>query len=354
MARNVNSSSKKAGLPPGSLVHVGALKSDETITSLIDYNAETFTEKECETIEECFECKSTSNVSWINIDGLHDTNIIEKLGKHFQMHPLLIEDILNTTRRPKVEEFDNCVLVTIKMLGISEDGKSIISEQVSFVLGDKWLVSFQEVPGDIFDNLRQRIRESKGLIRQHGVDYLLYRLVDTVVDNYFIVAEHFNEVTEALEERVLKSPDQESSQSIQEVKKALRSFRKAVSPLREAIISLQKEHSDFIHAATIRYLRDVYEHVIHVNESIEAQREILASVLDLYHSGISNKMNQVIQVLTIISTIFIPLTFIAGIYGMNFDDMPELHWEHGYLAVWIVMIVLIVLMVIYFRRKKWL
>jgi len=240
------------------------------------------------------------------------------------------------------------------MLSISKDGKSVVSEQISFVLGKAWVISFQEQEGKVFNPLLQRLREIKGNIRKKGADYLFYRLIDTVVDNYFFVTEHISEVTENLEEQMLRKPDNKSLHEIQHLKKQLINLRKAVIPLREAVSTLEKDRSFLIEENTTPYFRDVYEHIIHVNESIDILLDTLASIMYLYQSGISNRMNQVMKVLTIIATIFIPLAFLAGIYGMNFDNMPELHWKYGYLGVWGIMIIVFLIMVIYFKRKRWL
>ncbi len=305
-------------------------------------------------IDECFKAKQNDTVSWINIDGLHDTETIASIGNHFDLHPLLLEDILNTGHRPKVEEFDNCLFLTLKMLGINNDGNSVISEQISFVLGKGWVLSFQEQEGDIFDMLRHRMRENIGNLRKKGADYLLYRLIDTVVDHYFIVTDHIGETIEEVEGKVLHTPDKDSLHEIQHLKKQLSNLRKSVLPLREVITFLEKDSTDLIEDSTIRYLRDVYEHIIQINDSVESQRDALASIMDLYLSGVSNQTNQVMQVLTIIATIFIPLTFIVGIYGMNFDFMPELHWKYSYFGIWGIMVAVCVMLIIFFKRKRWL
>jgi magnesium transporter len=346
--------SKKIGLPPGTLVHIGKHKTAKVKVSIIDYDENNFTETVCKNIDECINAKKTGTVSWINIDGLHDTETIASIGKQFDLHPLLLEDILNTGHRPKVEEFDNCLFLTLKMLGLSNDGNSITFEQISFVLGKGWIISFQEQEGDIFDILRHRIRENMGTLRKVGADYLLYRLIDTVVDHYFIVTDHIGEVIEELEEKVLHTPDKDSLQEIQQIKKQLSNIRKAVIPLREVVTFLEKDSTALIEDKTIRYLRDVYEHTIQINDSAESQRDALASLMDLYLSGISNRTNQVMKVLTIIATIFIPLTFIVGIYGMNFDFMPELHWKYGYFGIWGIMVAVCVMLVMFFKRKRWL
>jgi magnesium transporter len=346
--------SKKAGLPPGTLIHIGKRMTDDIRISVIDYDQENFSEIICVKPEDSFSFKDSHTVSWINIDGLHDIPAITKIGDHFNLHPLLLEDIVNTSQRPKAEEFEDLLFLTLKMHGISKDRKSIVSEQLSFILGDNWLLSFQEKQGDIFDDFRKRLREGTGNTRKRGADYLLYRLLDTVVDNYFFVTEYFSETIDDLEEKVLGEPDQATLQEIQRLKRELIVFKRSVLPLREAVSNLQKESLKQIKKGTTPFMRDVYEHIIHVNDSIESQRDVLSSLIDLYHSGVSNRTNQVMQVLTIIATIFIPLTFIAGIYGMNFENMPELHWKYGYITVWAVMILLIVGMIYYFRRKKWL
>lgn len=344
---------RKAGLPPGSLVHIGKRKIETVRVSLIAYNLNAFSEKVCKNLEESFPAKESDLISWINIDGLHDTETIAAIGNHFQLHPLLLEDILNTIQRPKLEEYDQHLFLSLKMLYTSTEENLISSEQISFVLGKNWVLSFQEKEGDIFEAVRTRLRESKGNIRKKGADYLLYRLIDAIVDNYFFVTEHINEVTEMLEEKVLKTTEKDIMLEIQQAKKQLIYLRKAVNPLREAILSLQKNDIDFIEEGTTRYLRDVYEDIIQIYESIDTQRDILNSVADVYLSGISNRTNQVMKVLTIIATIFIPLTFIVGVYGMNFDHMPELHWKNGYFAIWGIMIAVILVMIVYFKRKKW-
>jgi magnesium transporter len=352
MSENKRTSSK-AGLPPGALVHIGKHSDAKTSIDVIEYDPDHFTEKDLKNTEECFPYKDSNKVAWINVNGLNDVNAIGSIGEHFNLHPLLVEDILNTNHRPKLEEFDDCIFVTLKMLGITKNSDSIISEQVSFVLGNNWILSFQEIKGDIFDTIRERIRESKGNVRFKNVDYLLYRLIDTVVDNYFFVTEHISEQIENLEEKVLKISETQTLTEIQNLKKEIIGLRKVINPLRDSVGALHND-TGLIQQDTKRYFRDVYEHIIHLNESLDSQRDLLASLMDLYLSGVSNKMNKVMQLLTIISTIFIPLTFIAGVYGMNFSYMPELEWKYSYFVVWILMIILFIVMIIYFRRKKWL
>ncbi|NOQ75148.1 MAG: magnesium/cobalt transporter CorA [Crocinitomix sp.] len=345
--------SKKAGLPPGTLVHIGEKRSDHVKISVIDYTPEKINEIVCTSANEIRQFKNEDSISWINIDGVHDLDLIQKIGDDFKLHHLVMEDIVNTDHRPKLEEFDDYIFLSIKMLGISPNKKEVVSEQVSFILGDSWILSFQEQEGDIFDDLRERMRLNKGLLRQKPVDYLLYRLIDTIVDNYFFVTENFSEMSEHLEEEVLTDPSESVLASVQQLKRQILTFKKSIYPLREAVSSIYK-NDNRISAENQRYFIDVYDHIIQLYENVESQREVIASIRDLYLSGMSNKMNQIMKVLTIIATIFIPLTFVAGIYGMNFDKMPELHWENGYAMVWILMGVMLVIMLVFFRRKKWL
>ena len=354
MARFSIKVSKKAGLPPGTLIHVGERRTETVRVSIIRYDAERLIESDCTNPDECSPSEGEYNVNWINVEGLHDIETISAIGSRFGLDSLLLEDVLNTGHRPKLEEFDHHLFITLKMLSFGKDDNTLESEQVSLVLGKNWVISFQEQEGDIFDGLRDRLREGKGNIRQKGVDYLLYRLIDTVVDNYFLITEHISDSCINLEEKVTLASDKESLSDIQYLKKLLINLRKAVGPLREAVSVLEKEDSEFIREGTTRYLRDVHEHIIQVNDSIESLRDTITNIMDIYLSGLSNKTNQVMQMLTIIATIFIPLTFIAGVYGMNFDNMPELHWKYGYIGVWSIMMAVLVIMIIYFRRKRWL
>ena len=344
--------SAKAGLPPGSLVYVGRHKTEKPNVTLIEYTLNTFDEVSCTDIREANTVREKNSVSWINIDGIHDTEIISQLGEQFNLHPLLLEDLLNTHQRPKSEVFDNCIFLTFKMLNIGKKGE-VLSEHVSFILGERFVISLQEVPGDIFDSLRQRLREGIGQMRKKKADYLFYRLLDTVVDHYFLVIDHISEDAEKLERRTFDDPTDDTLREIQQRKKQLTFLRKNIASLREAVITFPTDDNRFIRKETNRYFRDVYEHIIQVYDSIDSYREILSSIMELYLTGVSNRMNKVMQVLTIISTIFIPLTFIAGIYGMNFQNMPELEWKYGYPAVWVIMVIIVIIMIIFFRKKKW-
>jgi magnesium transporter len=354
MAKRLKGISKKAGLPPGVLIHIGNQKETQVKVTVIDYNKTEYHQQVHTKVPELSRFKISDTVTWINVDGIHDIGVVEAVGKHFDLHNLLLEDVLNTQHRPKIEEFEHCVFVALKMLGINETRDTIVSEQVSLVLGENWVISFQEQEGDLFDGLRQRLQDNVGVVRSKGADYLMYRLIDTIVDNYFFVTEYISDTNEELEERVMINVEDELMLQIQRLRKRLIKLRKAVVPLREVVSFLYKDVGILVSDETSPYLRDVYEHVIQVNESIEVQREILSSVMDLYLSNISHRMNQVMQVLTIIATIFIPLTFVAGIYGMNFAYMPELQYKYGYFVIWGIMILIALYLIRYFRKRRWL
>jgi magnesium transporter len=281
-------------------------------------------------------------------------DIIEKVGQHFDIHPLTLEDVVSTGQRPKVEDFENYLFVVLKMLSFDESTGHISSEQISLILGKHYLFSFQEQAGDVFDQVRQRIRQAKGRIRRSGCDYLAYALTDAVVDHYFGVLEKLGEKIEDLEEELLKEPTLKTLQTIHSLKREILYFRKQVWPLREVLSALVKDQSNLIEDMTQVFLRDVYDHTIQVIDTIESLRDVLSGLQDLYLSTISNRMNEVMKVLTMMATIFIPLTFIAGIYGMNFEYMPELKWKWSYPVLWGVLVAIFVSMLIWFKRKRWL
>ena len=345
--------SRKTGLPPGTLVHIGQKKAKAVRITLIDYDEHSFQEKQVTDIKECFALKETPTVTWINIDGIHEVNITEKIGENFELHPLILEDILNTTQRPKFEDYDSHLYIVLRMLMAAGEKQLIQSEQVSIVVGRKFVISFQESIGDVFEPIRDRIRKAKGRIRKMGSDYLAYSLLDAVVDGYFSVLETTGEKIESMEDQLVKNPTEKILRQIHSLKREMIYLRKSVWPLRELISNLQRSESELIAQSTGVFLRDVYDHTIQVIDTVESYRDIVSSMLDLYLSSISNRMNAVMKVLTIIATIFIPLTFVAGIYGMNFKYMPELEWRWSYAVVWLVMIAIAVVMIVYFRKKKW-
>ncbi len=345
---------EKVGLPPGTLVHVGERKTEKVKITIIDYDPKNYQEKEVERIEECFPFRDKPPVTWINIDGLQEVEIIEKIGAHFSIHPLVLEDIVHTGQRPKGEDLEGYLFIVLKMIYHDENEDEILGEQVSLILGQNYVISFQEREGDIFNPVRNRIRNGKGRIRKAGADYLAYSLVDAIVDHYFLILEKFGEKIESLEEELVTNPTPETLQIIHTLKRNLIFLRKSVWPLREVINALERGESPLITKPTGIYLRDVYDHTIQVIDTIETFRDMVSGMLDIYLSSVSNRMNEVMKVLTIIATIFIPLTFIAGIYGMNFKFMPELEWHWGYPTALIVMLIVVGFMVMYFRRKRWL
>ena len=352
--RKTKRHSRKAGLAPGTLVHIGERMLETARITVIDYDENSFQEKQVNDVEECFQFKTTPTVSWINVDGLHDISIIEEIGKHFDIHSLILEDILNTNQRPKFEDTEKYIYVVLKMLRFDEQSRTILSEQVSIVLSSNYVISFQENIGDVFEPIRERIRNAKGRVRKMGSDYLMYTLLDAIVDSYFSILEKLGEKIENMEEELIGDPSEKTLKQIHNLKREMVYLRKSVWPLRELISSMERSESAFIKETTSVYLRDVYDHTIQVIDTVETFRDMVSGMLDIYLSSISNRMNAVMKVLTIIATIFIPLTFVAGIYGMNFKYMPELEWKWGYLSVWIVMVIIGICMLIYFRRKKWL
>ena len=354
MPRFIKRTSKKAGLPPGTLVHIGERKTERVQITLIDYDETQFKQEEIKTVEECFPFKDKPTVTWINIDGLHDVQVIEKIGQHFNLHPLLLEDILNTEQRPKMEDFGDYIFLVVKMLYYNDQAEQVEAEQVSLILGSSWVISFQERPGDVFNAVRERIQKGKGRIRKMGADYLAYSLLDAIVDNYFIIMEKFGDRIEDTETELAASPTRQTLQAIRTIKREMIFLRKSVWPLRELVSSLERGESPLIHESIGVYLRDVYDHTIQVIDTVESFRDMISGMLDIYLSSISNRMNEVMKVLTIFAAIFIPLTFVVGIYGMNFEYIPELKWHWGYFGVLAIMASIAGVMLFYFKRKRWL
>ena len=354
MPKLVKKRSKKIGLPPGTLIHIGDKKTENVEITLINYDEAQYQEREIKKIEECFPFKDKPAVTWININGIHDVEIMGKIGEYVSLHPLLLEDIMNTDQRPKIEDFGDYIFIILKMIYNNEKKNEIEIEQVSLILGLNFVISFQEREGDVFNSIRERIRRGKGKIRKSGADYLAYTLIDAIVDNYFVILEGTGEKIEEMEEKLITNPTPKTLQGIHNLKRDMIFLRKSVWPLREVISGLQRTESSLIKESTGIYLRDVYDHSIQVIDTIETFRDMISGMLDIYLSSISNKMNEVMKLLTIIATIFIPLTFIAGVYGMNFVYMPELQLRWGYFATLFIMAVVSVFMLIYFRKKKWL
>jgi magnesium transporter len=346
-------SAKTAGLPPGTVVYVGKQKTEKNRIRTIFYDETNFEEEENKKIEETYSATKKQGITWINVDGLQKVDVIEKIGKHLNLHPLTLEDIANTEQRPKMEDFEHYIYIVLRMLRYDNQGKEILSEQVSLILGQNLVLSFQETEGDVFDSIRERLRSDKGRIRKLGADYLVYALIDAVVDNYFAVLEKMGDEIEDIEDEVIATPEPSTAQAVHNLKRQSISLRKYVWPLREVISSLERCESGLISKTTSVYLRDVYDHTIQVIDSIETFRDTLSGILDIYLSSVSNRMNEVMKVLTVIATIFIPLTFVAGIYGMNFEFMPELKSALGYPLILSAMATIAVAMLVYFKKKKW-
>lgn len=342
----------RPGLSPGTLAVNGVHTTGPVRITVIDYDEAHFSEKRVENVEDCFPFRDTDTVTWINIDGLGNTEVIERIGKHYHIHPLILEDILNTGQRPKFEDLETYLYVNLTMLQLAGPERNIKGEHVSLIIGHNFLLSFQEDVGDVFDPVRDRIRK-EGRIRKFGPDYLAYALIDDIVDNYFLVIEHLEEQVETLEEELVTNATPSSLHKINNLKKSMIFLRKSIWPLREVISGMERTESSLIKESTLIYLRDVYDHVIQVIDTLETIRDMVSGMIDIYLSGLSYKMNEIMKVLTLIATIFIPLTFVAGVYGMNFRYMPELAWEHGYYMVWGIMIAMVLVMIYYFRKKQW-
>lgn len=359
-----NDNLKPVGLPPGSIVHTGEENKSKSRckVTMMCYDEKEFFEKELENIEDCIPLLIKKNVTWVNIDGVHDTDLIARAGTVFGLHPLVLEDIAHTEQRPKFDDYEDYYYIVLKMLQFDEscaDDDKICSEQVSIILSKNFVVTFQETEGDVFNIIRERIRTAKGRIRKMGNDYLTYCLMDAITDFYFIILEKIGDNIEIIEEEMLEQYSPQTIKKIYEIKRQAIFLRKAVWPLRELIAKLMRAESKIITKTTQIYLRDLYDHTVQIIDNVESERDVISGLLDIYISSLSNRMNEVMKVLTIISTIFIPLTFIAGIYGMNFNpasspfNMPELNWKYGYFFCLFLMAVIAITMLIFFKKKKW-
>ncbi|MES2284744.1 MAG: magnesium/cobalt transporter CorA [Bacteroidota bacterium] len=341
----------KTGAPPGTVVYSGKDTTEKVKITLIEYNETQFIEKNFYNFSECLESVDPNMVKWINVDGIHKVELIEAIGKHYNIHALTLEDIVNTNQRSKFEDYDTYVVSIMKMIYYDDE---IRSEQLTVILMEGMVISFQEIHGgDAFDMIRNRIRQGKGRIRKMGADYLAYALLDAVVDCYFTILEKFGDRIELLEEELMEEPTKETLKQLHFMKREMIFLRKAVWPMRELINNLERSETVLIKPSTDIYLRDLHDHAVRVIDTVETFRDLLSGMMDIYLSSVSNRMNEVMKVLTIITTIFVPVTFIVGVYGMNFDFMPELHSKWGYPLTWLVILITIGSLLIYFRRKKW-
>ena len=350
-----NRATRLSDLPPAPVPQEEERKPERPRITVIDYDEYHYHEAEIKDVSECFIFKEKPTVTWINIDGLRQVDILEKLGACYGIHPLVLEDIL-TDQRPKVEDYENYIFIVLKMVYYDEkkEEDTIDFDQVSLIFGQNFVISFKEKEVDVFDPMRERLRTGKGRIRRLGTDYLAYSMIDAIVDHYFVIMEKLGERFEDIEDAVVANPDPSTLPEIYNLKRDMLFLRKSVWPLREAISKMQRLDSPLISEATKIYLRDVYDHTIQVIENIETFRDMSASLLETYLSSLSNRLNEIMKVLTIISTIFIPLTFITGIYGMNFDYMPELRSSWGYPVVVTMLLVAALVMLVYFKKKRWL
>ena len=354
MHKLIRGHSEKTGLAPGTLVHIGDKRTEDVRITVFSYDDSEYQEREVGSVQECVPLKGERTVTWVNVDGVHQLSTVEEIGQWLDLHPLTLEDVVNLNQRPKIEDYDGYIYIVLNMLRYDDRMNTTMSEQISLVLGPDYLISFQESAGDVFDRIRERIRTAKGRLRKMGSDYLAYTLMDTVTDYYFVVLEKIGERIESLEDTLVKDPTPEALQAIHELRREMIFLRKSVWPLREVIGGLERGESGLVGENIGVYLRDLYDHTIQIIDTTETLRDMLAGMLDIYLSSISNRMNEVMKVLTIIATIFIPLTFMAGIYGMNFKYMPELDWPWGYPMLWLIMLAVATVMLFYFRRRKWL
>ena len=346
-------SKSRIGAPPGSLEYTGEEREEAVTLTLIDFKEDHF--EEIHDVGKTWKERLSSPefISWLDVSGVHDVAIIEEIGKYLNLHPLIMEDIIHPNQRPKFEPFEDQLYVVVRMLHTRDDG-SVQDEQISIVIGKNYILSFQQYPGDVFDPVRERLRAGKGVIRKQGPDYVAYALIDLIVDYYFVLLERIGLEVQELEDDVMDNPSKETIHSIRAAKQTIISYRKDIWPVRELVSAMTRDESGMIKKRTATYLRDVYDHTIQVIDLMETYRDQLSGLTDLYLSSLSQRMNEIMQFLTIIGSIFIPLTFIAGVYGMNFANMPELGWEWGYPAVWIIMILTGIGLFTYFRHKKWL
>jgi magnesium transporter len=351
-ARLIKKRGNKVGAAPGTLVHIGDISTPDTDIYAIHYDQHTIHEQKIVQIGDCRSQGSDNQTSWINVDGLHHPEIIRELGELYGIHPLVQEDILNTDHRPKVEVHDDHLYIVIKMLQFDEQSECLKSEQVSLIVGDNYLLSFQEKTGDVFNGVRERVRSGRK-IRQLGPGYLAYALIDAVVDNYFVLLEKFGDAIEDLEQQLLDNPGKFTLNKIHHFKREMLLLRKVVWPLRELLSSLSRDESVILSRETRVHLRDVYDHSIHIIDNVETLRDLLSGMLDLHMSSSNQRMNEIMKTLTLFATIFMPLTFIAGVYGMNFEHMPELSWSWGYPATWLVMGSIAGGLLIYFKWRRW-
>lgn len=345
---------QKSGLPPGTLIHIGEEHESESKISVTQYNADTLIQQEIVSVSELKRLANAELITWVNVNGLSDIRIVENIGQELNIHPLVLEDILSTHQRPKLEEYDDFLYLVIKGIGINpEKYFDLQYEQISILLLANHVITFKEKADDTFDPIYSHLQNSNGRLRQLGSDYLAYVILDTIVDEYFVVEDNLDGIIDPLEDNILFNSTKEMLQTVQQIRRGLISMKRNISPLRELLATIQRADTPLLQEKTLRYYGDVYDHVLRVTDSLESYRERISAMHDIYLSSINHKMNETMKILTIFASIFIPLTFIAGVYGMNFEYMPELEWRWGYPAVWVIFIVISVSLLVFFKRKKW-
>ena len=353
MPKTFRKRSQKAGLPPGSLIYTGDRVEAQTRITIVNYDDQEVQTREITSWEECPTLQGRPGVTWINVSGISHVGHLERLGECFKLHPLVLEDILNVDQRPKIEDYEDYLYIVIKTISSQPGVDEIVAEQISLILGANYVLSFHEGDGDLFKPIRDRIIAAKGRIRKAGADYLAYALMDLIVDNYFVTLEQFGDQVEFMEDEVVRRPVPATLQTVHHLKNHMIILRRSLWPLREVVARLERRESPLIQEGTAVYFKDVYDHTIIAIDTVETYRDILSGLLDIYLSSVSNRLNEVMKVLTIIATIFMPLTFLAGVYGMNFKYMPELEWHYGYFALLGFMALLAGCMVLYFKKRKW-
>lgn len=355
MSKLFKKRSNKIGVPPGTLLHVGDVPKCQKIKlELVDYNKDRVIEKENATIQECLGCmKGDDSISWVHVGGVHDPDLVATIGKQLGLHPLMMEDILNTGQRAKLDDYREYIYIVTRSLSYNREKDEVDDEQISIILGKTFVFSFTECSENQFKDIKERIKKPQSRFRSSGSDYLMYAIIDTIVDNYFTVLENVDDHLEKLDESLVDRPGKNVLGRIQNMKREMTLLRKWIWPMREVVSQLMRMESPLISQSTRVYFRDVYDHAVYAIETIEGFRDIVASMIDLYLSNISQKLNEIIKVLTIVSTIFVPLTFISSVYGMNFDVMPELHWRYGYPLLMLLMLLVAGGMLAFFRRRSW-
>ena len=351
---------KKPGTAPGTIEHTGEQHVDEVSIRIHDYDEEHVESSTLTAIEDCQPYLDKSTKTWVEVQGLHDVEKLKSIWSYFDLHPLIQEDIVNTSQRPKVEQYENCIYIVMRMLYYSPEEQSVNTEQISIILGENYLLSFQETDKPFFQPILERLNIQKSRMRSREIDYLAYALMDAITDHYFSLLDQLGEQLEQVEDKLLDDPNEKTFQKIHALRKEIIFTRKSIWPTRDMLNSLIRDESAFVEESTKIFIRDVYDHIVQIIDNVENFRDMVIGMHDMYMSHVSNKMNEVMKVLTIIATIFIPLTFIAGLYGMNFNseaspyNMPELDWYYGYPAFWGVMLIVATVMIIYFKKKEWL